>query len=103
MKQMLKATFAGFLRTLAIAIITSIIVLAIIVLAFGGQTQRQQQTFEAIKQASELTVRLNRAISCELGVPTVDGMRDPVLLRACWTDEGLIPPAFFDMPSMKGG
>lgn len=49
--------------------------------------------------------KLLSAIGCELGVPAkiVDqgllserSVRDPVILKACWTDEGLEPPAYFD-------
>lgn len=39
--------------------------------------------------------KLLSAIGCELGVPAINGIRDPIVLKACWTDEGLSPPAYF--------
>lgn len=42
--------------------------------------------------------KLYRTIGCELGVPAINGARNPVLLKACWTDEGLAPPAYFNEP-----
>lgn len=76
------------LSVLRAVIVTSIVVAGIIFI-FKGQSAQDAQ-------AREQTVSLLRAVGCELGVPAIDGVRSPVLLRACWTDEGLAPPAFFD-------
>ena len=91
MRQALKTAFAGFVKFVAAGIIVSLVVVVILAVAFSGSSRQQQETLD--QQAALLS-----AIGCELGVPAIDGVRDPQLLRNCWTDEGLIPPAYFEEP-----
>lgn len=82
MRTALKTAFAKFLNQIAVALVISVVVVMLISLVFSSQSAQQTHLF--------------RTIGCELGVPAIDGVRDPGLLRNCWTDEGLTPPSYFD-------
>lgn len=89
MRESFKNKFAGFTKTIIVVVISVVLALVGLKVVYGAQA-RDEQT------AREATVHLLRAVGCELGVPVVNGVRSPVLLRACWTDEGLQPPVYFD-------
>lgn len=70
-------------------IVISIVIVAVLFVVANDSSKRQQEALD--RQTATQT-----AIGCELGVPAIDGVRDPALLRNCWTDVGLDPPAYFD-------
>lgn len=85
MKQALKTAFAGFLRTLAVAVLTSIIILLILVFAFSGQSKQQQAALDEIRAGTLATV-------CVLALPVDPNVgRDPVAVTQCETKYGLTP------------
>lgn len=62
------------------------LVVLLVILTFAlGNTQLQ-------------SLKVQKAIGCELGVPAPDGVRDQELLRKCWTSNDLEPPFFFQTP-----
>lgn len=99
MNEVTRATAKRTAKTFAVIVVSIALSLGALKVVFASSAQTQQE-------AQATTIHLLRAVGCELGVPSSvighspDGNdiigRDPVVLRACWTDEGLQPPAYFD-------
>jgi hypothetical protein len=76
----------AFVRSLAVALITSGVILVVLIYGFRGQTEQE-------RQLQQDTLRANLAQACVLSLPVhpVDG-RDPVSVKLCFSQYGIQPP-----------
>lgn len=75
-----------FARQLGVAVLTSVVIVAGLVIGFHGQTES-----EVARQ--EDTLHANLAIACVLALPVdLDTGRDPDSVKLCFTQYQLQPP-----------
>jgi hypothetical protein len=83
----------SFIRTLGVALVTTVIILAGLQLLYGSQARQRDQLAETTAAQTQAVVSTLRAGYCVLGLDIgPDGQRDPVEQEACWENEGLVRP-----------
>lgn len=75
-----------FIRQFLVAVMTAAVILAVLIVGFQGQTNREQEL-------AQVTLDANLAQACVLSLPVdpVKG-RDPESVRQCFTQYGIEPP-----------
>ena len=91
----------GFLKTLGVAVITSLIILGVLIAASNIINKDRNEREEAVIQLQQETLNAVLAQACELALPVdPDTGRDPALVKECFTQYGIEAPSVLDP---KGG
>lgn len=88
-KMTLRWQLVTFARQLAVAIVTALVIVGVLVFGFHGQTAAEQQ-----RQLD--TLHANLAQACVLSLPVDENGRDPEDVQRCFTQYGLAAPLLQD-------
>jgi hypothetical protein len=79
-----KQWLVGFLRTTAVALVTSVVIILLLTVAFSGQSRQEQEAIDEIRRGTLANV-------CVLSLPVTDRGRDAGQVRDCLERYGLEP------------
>lgn len=80
----MKDALIGFGRMLAVAVVTSVVIIVLLSLAFSGQSRQEQQTVDEIRRAGLAQV-------CVLALPVDEDGRKQAQVDECLRRYGLVP------------
>lgn len=81
----------AFTRTLVVALLTAILAVGGLQVAFGARSQAQLEAAEKLALFQRRTFNATLAEACVLALP-IEGGRSPELVQKCFTQYGLEPP-----------
>jgi hypothetical protein len=80
------------LRQLIVAVVTSAIIIAGLVFAFSGQSQREEELQRNLVELQEAAANGALATACVLSLPVLEQGRNERDVAFCFTSNGLEPP-----------
>lgn len=79
-----KQWLVGFLRTTAVALVTSLVIILLLSVAFSGQSRQEQEAIDEIRRGTLANV-------CVLALPVTDTGRNEQQVTDCLERYGLRP------------